>query len=261
MKKIKKHALSITLLILCLFTLVGCSKHEHAYGAWYTVTNANCIYTGLKERVCECGEKETEVIPVTGHNYSSPTCTSPSKCKVCGEVSGEALGHNVTSGKCTRCYKTTFEFLKEHLIADGSDEFSDGRYSIILYVSDDKTTYVSINYDPIDDEIKLDCFVQSSKNSNSYLTTMIIKSTDTSSYQWNIISSENNFMKGYIYPNSYTKETTLIYTYSTYTNSSVNTSYMKLARAYINVMLTVYTGTITDNKISLQNLGFKVWTY
>lgn len=260
MKRFRKPILMLILIVVSLLTCVSCAKHEHAYGAWHMVTVADCINTGLRERECECGEKETEVVLATGHKYSSPTCTNPSKCIYCGEASGVALGHNVQNGKCTRCYKSTFEFLKEHLIADGKDEWTDGNYSIILYVSDNNKTYVTISYDPVDNVISLDCFSKSSKSTTSYLTAIKIKSTDVTSYEWSIISSENAFMKGTLYPNTFTKDSILTYTYSTYTNSSINTTYKELAKTDIDIILLVYNYAITDDNISLKNLGFKVWT-
>ena len=36
--------------------------HAHTYGDWTTVTEATCDTEGMKERVCACGEKETQPI-------------------------------------------------------------------------------------------------------------------------------------------------------------------------------------------------------
>ena len=54
--------------------------HEHAFGEWTTTKEATCTEEGAKERVCDCGEKEIEVIP--------------------------ALGHDFVNGKCSRCDET-----------------------------------------------------------------------------------------------------------------------------------------------------------
>lgn len=40
--------------------------HTHSFGAWTVVSEATCTADGRKERVCTCGEKETESIPATG---------------------------------------------------------------------------------------------------------------------------------------------------------------------------------------------------
>ena len=58
-------------------------KHTHSFGAWTVVSEATCTADGRKERVCSCGERETESIPATGHSYGSWTT---SKEATCGEV-------------------------------------------------------------------------------------------------------------------------------------------------------------------------------
>ena len=39
------------------------------------------------------------------HEYAEATCTEPETCTICGETKGEALGHTVDIGVCTRCQK------------------------------------------------------------------------------------------------------------------------------------------------------------
>ncbi len=46
-----------------------------------------------------CGDK----IPAPGHDFNAATCTEPKKCKNCDETEGDALGHNIVDGKCSRC--------------------------------------------------------------------------------------------------------------------------------------------------------------
>ena len=95
----------------------GDTSHEHSYGEWQTVEEASCIKTGLKERSCECGEKESEEIALADHNYVSavtdPTCTengyTTHTCSVCSDSytdsETESAGHNyvseVTDPTCT----------------------------------------------------------------------------------------------------------------------------------------------------------------
>lgn len=60
-----------TLVLLCLLSLVlvlaACGKgdagHTHAFGEWETVKEATVSEDGLKQRVCTCGDKETQAIP------------------------------------------------------------------------------------------------------------------------------------------------------------------------------------------------------
>ena len=85
------------------------SDHEHSWGEWNTVLNANCIQEGKQERSCSCGEKETKTIPKISHTEVmdvavSATCektglTEGSHCSVCDEIIiaqtvVDALGHN-----------------------------------------------------------------------------------------------------------------------------------------------------------------------
>ena len=46
----------------------------HVFGEWTVVNDATCTKDGQQERVCACGEKETEVIPAIGHNYENDVC-------------------------------------------------------------------------------------------------------------------------------------------------------------------------------------------
>lgn len=44
-----------------------------------------------------------DVIKATGHEFSEATCDEPRTCKNCGETDGEALGHDLVDGICSRC--------------------------------------------------------------------------------------------------------------------------------------------------------------
>ena len=65
----------------------------HTYGEWEIVDEADCENDGLQKKTCHCGDEITEVIPATGHNYSSavtaPTCTAQGytthTCGNCGD--------------------------------------------------------------------------------------------------------------------------------------------------------------------------------
>lgn len=65
----------------------------------------NEINTTTSESVDVSNEKteNTETTVEHKHTWNEATCTSPKTCSDCGETSGSALGHNYSSGKCTRC--------------------------------------------------------------------------------------------------------------------------------------------------------------
>ena len=43
--------------------------YGHTFGEWTTITERTCTQTGIKERVCACGEKETQTLS-SGHNFA-----------------------------------------------------------------------------------------------------------------------------------------------------------------------------------------------
>ena len=79
--------------------------HEHSFGEWVE-TPATCAAEGKKERVCACGEKETEVLPkLTTHTFGEwqetpATCAADGKkertCSVCGFKEEEAIAKLTT---------------------------------------------------------------------------------------------------------------------------------------------------------------------
>ena len=54
---------------------VKAAAHEHSFGEWTVTREATCTEDGSRERVCECGEKETEVIAALGHDFVNGECS------------------------------------------------------------------------------------------------------------------------------------------------------------------------------------------
>ena len=81
MKKILILAL-LTIIALCLLASCGGQKdgHFHSYAEWKTTKTPTCTEDGVESRYCDCGEKQTEVISATGHNYVDGECIN------CGDV-------------------------------------------------------------------------------------------------------------------------------------------------------------------------------
>lgn len=94
-----KKLLALTLTILCLCILTGCScTHEWA--------DASC----LNPKTCsKCEAVEGEAL---GHDWLDATCDTPKTCFRCDAAEGEAFGHNWQEATCqspktcTVCHKT-----------------------------------------------------------------------------------------------------------------------------------------------------------
>ncbi len=174
----------ITLLAFCTVMLcVSCKQHtEHSYGEWKVVSEATCTVKGERERECtECGNKQTEEIPMLQHEVENfevvraPDCVTDGKksgvCKLCNqtvEVTVKALGHDVsqtwTVGNathwhyCARCEAKLDE--SAHVLKDGVCEtcgyceqvlaeltyelLTDGTYAVTGYTNKEQANAVDI---------------------------------------------------------------------------------------------------------------------
>lgn len=236
------------------------ATNVHNYGSWKTVVSASCTSTGRKERTCNvCGNKETQTISVTSHSYKSATCNEPATCKNCGVTTGTALGHNIVNGSCTRCNyqeKTAFDLLKEYIKKKGT--YSDGDYELTIW-----TDYVSdfyykvyLTYASDKNNISLKCFVY--KTDYSFLTSIVIPSTASNTYDWAQIDRNENYMTGLIYYKTYNENSTLTYTKSlNISTSSLKESYLKLANTQIKIILNAYKLFMSDSNVTLKDLGFE----
>ena len=90
--------------------------HVHAFGQWTVVTEATCTENGLQERVCECGEKESEVVEAKGHTFGEwtttvePTCADGERQRVCSD--------------CGYVEKEVIEAVSEHTFGEWTVETS-----------------------------------------------------------------------------------------------------------------------------------------
>ena len=94
-------ALCAAVMLVSLFMLAACGdpEHEHAWGEWTTVKEATCLEDGSKERVCECGEKQTETIKALGHKWGNPYLDNgvyKHRCGRCGVVENSTAGGSET---------------------------------------------------------------------------------------------------------------------------------------------------------------------
>lgn len=80
-------------------------EHKHSFGSWTEVTPATCTQDGVKERVCECGEKETGTLTKLGHDFKNGT--------VVGDTS-TCTANGKQTVKCARCDATQESDIKAH---------------------------------------------------------------------------------------------------------------------------------------------------
>ena len=78
---------------------------SHKFSQWEVLVEANCTQDGSKERICEdCGHKETENIPASGHHYVGNSCDK------CGQSDVSYLSFELNSDKkgytLVECSKT-----------------------------------------------------------------------------------------------------------------------------------------------------------
>ena len=85
-------------------TTVTEEPHSHSYSSKVT-KSATCTEKGVNTFTCSCGDSYSEDIKANGHSYSPATCDAPQKCTICGNTNGNALGHDFSSGNCSRCGK------------------------------------------------------------------------------------------------------------------------------------------------------------
>lgn len=104
-----KRVFGLGLVLFLLLTLCACGNgggnenggenpggevHTHVFGAWTTVTESTCAVAGSQQRVCDCGETETQALALKAHTESDwivdrqPSTTQDGhqyqKCTACG---------------------------------------------------------------------------------------------------------------------------------------------------------------------------------
>ena len=159
----------LVLLLVLTLGLIACEEpHEHAFGEWVVVKEATVDEEGSKERVCSCGEKETEVIGKLEHTHEygewvvvkeATEEEEGSKERVCscGEKETEAIAklehvHNFVEGKC-ECGETT-EVLVESIKIAGKAEMNEGdEQTLVLSVLPEYATNKEVVWTSSDDSV------------------------------------------------------------------------------------------------------------
>ena len=140
---------------LAVFSACDESGHTHRFGDWKVVAEPTCTEEGLRERVCTCGEKESEEIEALGHDYKGdvtiePLCITDGEmaytCSRCGDgytETLEALGHDYVKGVCARCGEV--------------EPFTEGW---IFELSGDGASYSVLGYNGVSTEVYIPSYYQ-----------------------------------------------------------------------------------------------------
>lgn len=73
-----KKFIFLIVLAMVAMTCLLCACHEHQFGEWTVTQDPTCTQEGTKQRVCECGEKETQPVAPTGHSHTAEV--TPPNC-------------------------------------------------------------------------------------------------------------------------------------------------------------------------------------
>ena len=86
----KKILSIVTLVFMLASLLLSCGEHTHSFGEWETTKAATCYAEGTRERQCDCGEKQTESIGKTSHNYVNGVCSVCKSSETANNPSGSS---------------------------------------------------------------------------------------------------------------------------------------------------------------------------
>lgn len=90
-KSLIKAVLAVAGALMLLLALSACG-HEHKFSDFITTKVVTCTESGIRERTCECGEKETQEIASPGHSYTTQV-----------EIAASLNSDGKIVEKCTRC--------------------------------------------------------------------------------------------------------------------------------------------------------------
>lgn len=148
-----KKILAITLTLVMMLSFAACGKDKTPSVNDSSLSDSSIVGTESTKPEAEGDKTEnvssktdapteskpTESAPVKtecAHKYSAATCTTASKCSLCGVTKGNALGHSYSAGKCTRCGAADANYATYR--AGGKD-------SIIRTTAGGKTTNLKID--------------------------------------------------------------------------------------------------------------------
>ena len=135
------------------------NKTGHKYSE-QIITAATCSTSGTKKYTCTyCNQSYSEAISLLGHDWIAATCTRAKYCSHCNQTDGQALGHQLANGKCSRCdydegtlpFNATVVAIKDHLLPSlknpNSLQLNSVKYCYLPRCNDDETCICTILID------------------------------------------------------------------------------------------------------------------
>ena len=95
--KLYLRMLVVAVIFATTLLVIGCEEaHSHDFTAWEITKEASCSDFGSKDRICACGEKESELIPVIAHAESEWITDAAPPCIAEGSLHTECMMCHVT---------------------------------------------------------------------------------------------------------------------------------------------------------------------
>lgn len=268
----KKRFLALLTTLFLLFGLYACGTKEATcdvctFGTWTTTITATCNKEGLQKRTCtQCGNYQTQSIPTTDHQFGAWTTSVTATCKQegvqkrtctkCSHYETQPLpttDHQAKNGRCSTCDKLMNAYDAFVYYVKTKGDYDDGTYSLLLGMdttSDNITYSRHASYNVTNGELRISLLW----DSDYYLSIMIER--DNSTYSYGILL-DDYYMLGNFYPTTFTSSTTtLYYSYTDITSSTLKTSARKMGASMASVLLLCLDEDIKDSGITAQDLRF-----
>ena len=84
--KVRRVFFVAFILLISALAMSSCNNtHVHSFGEWTITKLPSCIESGEQERLCSCGEKQTQTIPAKGHSFGEWKIIKEATCTEAGE--------------------------------------------------------------------------------------------------------------------------------------------------------------------------------
>lgn len=133
--------------------------HIHSYGEWSVVKEATCETNGIKERFCNCGEKQTDTVYSQGHEFGTWNVVYEATCATEGKERREC--------SCGEREERSIDKIKTHIeVIDASvaptcvkTGLTEGKHCSVCKTVLEEQTELPLEPHTYDDEYDANCNV------------------------------------------------------------------------------------------------------